>query len=70
MTHAEAVKFLMDRVKASDFHGNFGLFQYPETQRVFHTNKVHILICKQCKYRIEHDWHGGVSCGYRKEEHG
>lgn len=20
--------------------------------------------CKKCRYRVEHQWHGGLSCGY------
>lgn len=68
MTHQEAVAFLMDRVKASDFHGNYRLCPFPGTKEAFHTDKVHVLICKMCKYRVEHKWHGGVSCGYKEEE--
>ena len=68
MTHNEAVQLLMDRVKAPDFHGNYRLCPCPDTERVFKTNKVHVLICKQCKYRIEYKWHGAVGCGYGKEQ--
>lgn len=67
MTHAEAVTFLMNRVRAKDFHGESRSCPYPGTQEVFHTNKVHVLICKTCKYAVHYDWHGGVSCGYGKD---
>lgn len=67
MTHQETIRFLMNRVKASDFRGNYRLCPYPGTEKLYHTNKVHVLICKSCKFRQEYKWHGGVSCNYGKD---
>ena len=70
MTHAEAVQFLMDRVKAEDFHGNYRLCPYPGTKEVFKTDKVHVLICMSCRYAVRYKYHGGVGCSYGKDENG
>ena len=67
MTHREAVWFLMERVKAEDFHGNARLCPYPKTKELFGTDKVHVLICQSCRYAKHYKWHGGTSCEYGKD---
>ena len=57
----------MERVKEKDFNGNYNLCPYPKTQEIFHTNKVHVLICRGCQFAKHYNQHGGVSCEYGKE---